>query len=91
MFYFKFFLVLLESSEVEKWVQNFKFVLKLKVDDNETMPNFAQTCSNLKYIVVSSEFLLKIIQRPRFGGGSAKSELGIYEGKKKLNVRETMT
>jgi hypothetical protein len=25
------------------------------------------------------------------GGGSAKSELGIYEGKKKLNVRETMT
>ena len=68
MFYFKFFLVLLESSEVEKWVQNFKFVLKLKVDDNETMPNFAQTCSNLKYIVVSSEFFVENYSETSVGG-----------------------
>ena len=64
-----FFLKLLRYGLIHQKPKNeLKCVLKLIVDDYETMPNFAQSCSNLKYIVVSSEFLLKIIQRPRWGG-----------------------
>ncbi len=51
------------------------------MDDIETMPNFAQTCNNLKYWF----FCWKLFRD--LGGGNAKSELGdaflIYKGKKK--------